>query len=163
MKAHIEKLQGFTNSFEKQLKKSLSSLEMLQIKIDLLDKEKMSIKQFKVEKKESEEIMYKVHTVMDYYSNEFMRLENFMEKYLPIKVQNLISHTFNNLTKNSNKWKLKDYEDQRFMELREKLLDDSGMPDLERECYQIIEDAKEYVPIFQDAQKDPEEVKGLQN
>ena len=39
--------------------------------------------------------MTKLHMVMDYFSNEFMRLENFLEKYLPLKVQNQISSTLN--------------------------------------------------------------------
>jgi len=30
--------------------------------------------------------MFKIHQVMDFYSNEFLRLENFMEKYLPLKI-----------------------------------------------------------------------------
>ncbi len=30
--------------------------------------------------------IFKINSVMDYYSNEFLRVENFLEKYLPLKV-----------------------------------------------------------------------------
>ncbi len=68
---------------------------------------------------------------MDYYSNEFLRVENFLEKYLQLKVQNLISHTLNNVMHAKDKSKLKEYEDARFLELREQLVLDKGLPDLE--------------------------------
>lgn len=79
---------------------------------------------------------------MDYFSNEFLRLENFMEKYIPLKIQNQISHTLNAVVEPKNKWRLKDYEEQKFLELREHMLDDKGMPNIEKETQSIIENAQ---------------------
>ena len=50
---------------------------------------------YTIDKEDEKELMTKLHMVMDYFSNEFMRLENFLEKYLPLKVQNQISSTLN--------------------------------------------------------------------
>ena len=86
-------------------------------------------------------MMYKIHTVCDYFSNEFMRLENFIERYLPLKVQNQISHTLNYIIEPKNKWRLKDYEEQKFLELRDIMLEDKGLPDIEQECKSVIERA----------------------
>jgi hypothetical protein len=83
----------------------------LQIDVNKHEKDKIGRAEFKQESKELKEIMYKIHTVMDYFSNEFMRLENFIERYLPLKVQNQISHTLNFVIEPKNKWRLKDYDD----------------------------------------------------
>lgn len=94
--------------------------------------------------------MTNLHTVMDYYSNEFMRLENFLEKYLPLKVLNLLSKALNYTIEHKYKWKLKDWEDQTFVEMRERLLEDSGLPDMEKECKSIISTAKQQSVKFKD-------------
>ena len=45
---------------------------------------------------------------------------------------------------------LKEYEDKIFMELRERMLDDKGLPDLEKECKTIISNAKQQSSKFRD-------------
>jgi hypothetical protein len=74
----------------------------------------MSKEEFKEENSELKDIIYKIHNVMDYFSNEFMRVENFLEKYLPLMIQNYISHTLNNVMDPKTKWRLQDYEEQKF-------------------------------------------------
>lgn len=59
------------------------------------DLSKVSVSSYTIDKEYEKELMTKLHMVMDYFSNEFMRLENFLEKYLPLKVQNQISSTLN--------------------------------------------------------------------
>ena len=59
------------------------------------DLSKVSVSSYTIDKEDEKELMTKLHMVMDYFSNEFMRLENFLEKYLPLKVQNQISSTLN--------------------------------------------------------------------
>ena len=49
---------------------------------------KVSEQYFNKKESERQEILYNVNTVMDDFSNEFLRLENFIEKYLPLKLQN---------------------------------------------------------------------------
>ena len=57
------------------------------------DADKISNNQYKVGILELEGMILKVHSVMDYFSNEFLRIENFIEKYMPLKIQNQISVT----------------------------------------------------------------------
>lgn len=51
----------------------------------------------------------------------------------------------------------------RFLELREALLDDKGLPDLKRQCTQIVEKAKEVSSKFQGQENDREDCQGLQD
>lgn len=50
------------------------------------DADKISNNQYKIGILELEGMILKVHSVMDYFSNEFLRIENFIEKYMPLKI-----------------------------------------------------------------------------
>ena len=130
---------------------------------DKTDKAKLTIDKFKEEEIKTKDILYKVHTVMDYFSNEFMRLENFIEKYLPLKMQNAISHTLQFVMEPKQKWKLREYDEVKFLELRELLLEDKGMPDLKRECTTVIQGAREVNSKFNGFDQEKAEVRGLQD
>ena len=68
---------------------------------------------------------------MDEFSNEFMRLENFIEKYIPLRMQNQISETLDFILQQKDKNKLREFEEKKFLQLREVIIEDKGMPDLE--------------------------------
>jgi hypothetical protein len=110
--------------------------------------QKISTKQYKEEKKEVTDMLYQIHFVMDYYSNEFMRVENFLEKYLPLKVQNQISSTLTVVLPGKDRGRLREYEDHKFLELRENLILDKGLPDLEKEVDKIVNNAKDISQQF---------------
>lgn len=95
---------------------------------------------------------------MDYFSNEFLRIENFIEKYMPLKIQNQISDTLKNSLQAKEKWKLKVFEDSKFMELRECLIEDRGLPCLAEEVHGIIQKAKEISNKFHGYEREPSEV-----
>ena len=99
---------------------------------------------------------------MDFYSNEFMRLENFMEKYLPLKIQNQISQTLNGVMPANQRGRIKEYEDTKFLELREYLIHDVGLPDLVLETKRIVDQAKAISPQFNGIELEGPETKGLQ-
>lgn len=108
-------------------------------------------------------MLYQIHTVMDYYSNEFMRVENFLEKYLPLKVQNQISSTLTVVLPGKDRGRLREYEDHKFLELRENLLLDKGLPDLEKEVDKIVNNAKDISQQFTGFEGEKPELQGLQN
>ncbi len=141
MAAQQTSLSEWSKQFEQNLDKITAHLDRLQLQFADLDRQKLTIEQHKTDQQELKDIIYRVHTVMDYFSNEFLRVENFLEKYLPLKVQNQISHTLNYVIEPKSKWRLRDYEDQKFMELREHMLEDRGLPDIEGEVKNIIEHA----------------------
>jgi len=99
---------------------------------------------------------------MDYYSNEFLRLENFLEKYLPLKIQNQISQTLNGVLPAKNKNRIKEYEDSKFMSLRDALITDTGLPNLLQETEKIVETAKQISPNqFSGMEHEEPQTKGL--
>ena len=56
------------------------------------------------------------------------------------------------------RWRLKEYEELKFMELREKMLEDKGLPDLQTECEGILQKAKEISTKFEDFEKEAPEM-----
>ena len=50
--------------------------------------DKISNSQFETSNNDLKDQLYKINLVMDEFSNEFMRLENFIEKYIPLRMQN---------------------------------------------------------------------------
>ena len=92
--------------------------------------------------------MYDVNCVMDEFSNEFLTLENFIEKYIPLKMQNQIAETLDNIFQVKEKKKLRKFEEKKFSELRSNIIADRGLPDLQRECRTIIHNASKIIPDF---------------
>ena len=58
--------------------------------------------------------------------------------------------------------RIKEYEDSKFLELREALIHDEGLPDLVMETTKIVEQAKTLSPQFQGIELEGPETKGLQ-
>ena len=44
----------------------------------------MTNQKFADESKEMRDNLYSINSIMDHFSNEFMRVENFLERYLPL-------------------------------------------------------------------------------
>lgn len=81
---------------------------------------------------------------MDEFSNEFMRLENFIEKYVPLKMQNQISETLDFILNVKDKKQLRKFEDKKFTELRMNIIRDKGLPNLEAESKAVVDRAQVY-------------------
>ena len=161
MKASIHTFAEYNKGFERHIEKASNQLEVIKVQIEKLTQEKVSEANFRIETLDLRDLVFRVHGIMDYFSNEFQRVENFLEKYLPLKVQNQISHTLTAITPNKDRWRLRDYDEVRFLEMREKMLDDKGLPDLEQECENIITSAKQQSTRFDDFDKEKADVKGL--
>jgi hypothetical protein len=58
--------------------------------------------------------------------------------------------------------RIKEYEDTKFLELREALIHDKGLPDLVLETNKIVEQSKIISPQFQGIELEGPETKGLQ-
>lgn len=104
-------LKTASEMYDRQIKQAMEDVKIHDVELKEIQESKVSIERYKQDRERNREIMTNLHTVMDYYSNEFMRLENFLEKYLPLKVLNLISKALNNTIEHKYKWKLKDWED----------------------------------------------------
>jgi hypothetical protein len=85
-KLSVLEMESHLQTFDQQLVRGLKGIDQVKLQTDLLKEETVTRKAYKEEKKDLKDKMFKIHQVMDYYSNEFLRLENFMEKYLPLKI-----------------------------------------------------------------------------
>ena len=67
---------------------------------------------------EQKECFKVINSVLDEFSNEFLRLENFMEKYIPLKFQNTISEAFNFILPKRDLEQYKILEAKKYNDLR---------------------------------------------
>eukprot|EP00347_Sterkiella_histriomuscorum_P002179 403369162 len=130
--------------FEKQLQKSLYQVDMLANQIELQKTDKLSKCEFETALNEVKDQLYSINKVMDEFSNEFLRVENYIEKYIPLRMQNTISETLDNVLQVKDKKKLREYEEKKFFELRNNIIEDKGLPNLIDEIKGIINQASKY-------------------
>lgn len=64
------------------------------------------------------------------HENHFSMVENFTEKYIPIRIQSQISETLRALLSSNMTDKLDDYEETAMQEMHQRILDDDGVPTL---------------------------------
>lgn len=74
--------------------------------------------------------LHKNQIELDEKTNQFNTVENFVEKYIPIRIQSQISETLNSVLPRSYLNKLDNYEMEKFNELNMKILEDDGSANL---------------------------------
>ena len=62
--------------------------------------------------------------------NHFAMVENFVEKYIPVRIQSQISQTLQQCLPYKEVQQLAEYERAKFKEMHQSILDDDGKPDL---------------------------------
>ena len=67
---------------------------------------------------------------MDNHGNHFAMVENFVEKYIPIRIQSTISETLTYILPYKNRAKLVEFDKKKFQELHQIILEDDGIPRL---------------------------------
>ncbi|CDW76419.1 UNKNOWN [Stylonychia lemnae] len=132
----------------KQMQRVLGEMDKLNQQIQILSAEKLAIMDYEIFQADIKQQLYNVNTVMDEFSNEFLRLENYIEKYIPLRVQNSICETLENVLSIKDKAKLRDFEEKKFYELRNLIIEDKGLPNLIEEIRGIISSAGKYDPNF---------------
>ena len=78
-------------------------------------------------------------TLQDHH-NHTLTIENFIEKYLPIKIQNQISNTVKVITDKKFKKHLEEFEATKFEELHSAIIEDDGDPALMEEMKNLVGD-----------------------
>ena len=74
--------------------------------------------------------IHKTQLELDEKTNQFNTVENFVEKYIPIRIQSQISETLNSVLPRPQLNKLDNYEMEKFNELNMKILEDDGSANL---------------------------------
>lgn len=80
--------------------------------------------------KEWETKIYDLRENMEENQNRFAMVENFVEKYQPVRVQNMIKETCNSFLTGKMKVDHEIFQKLRIEELNETILHDNGEPDL---------------------------------
>lgn len=73
----------------------------------------------------------------DNHGNHFAMVENFVEKYIPIRIQSTCSEVLSYVLPYKEKLKLQEFDKKKFTELHQIILDDDGIPRLAEQLKQI--------------------------
>jgi len=82
----VEDLNLFKKEQETNLEQILNQIEQCKKDITDLAQTKVDVTEFEAKKLDDKLIFKQNNEVMDEFSNEFLRLENFIEKYVPLKI-----------------------------------------------------------------------------
>lgn len=75
--------------------------------------------------------------------NQFQMIENFVDKYQPVRMQSLIGETLMNVLDVTGLEKLKAYERQIIGRMHDVILEDNGVPDLKAVKDQLVKSMNE--------------------
>lgn len=84
--------------------------------------------------------IHKGEVEMDQKTNQFNTVENFVEKYIPIRIQSQISETLGQVLPRAQLNKLENYEMEKFNELNMKILEDDGSANLASIMREILKE-----------------------
>ena len=133
------------DSYEIRLAKEENMTEEFKKDVKELNKFCFNLQQNKVNQVTFEERAIDLYTdirklriQVDTSTVEMKNLENFIEKYVPLQTQNLISRTLHGYLNQVQKSRLEDYEFSVFAKLHNGIFEDNGKPDMEKEKSMII-------------------------
>ncbi|CDW77434.1 UNKNOWN [Stylonychia lemnae] len=137
IQVHQDTLDLMTNAFESRLDSLKALLEQYKSEYEQIQ---FDIQKFNSTKLTQNEFEEKYHHIMDKFDqvmksldmkdNQISTIENFIEKYVPIRVQSQISEILNEVITGKQKEVLEEIEKRKFDELHQILLLDNGMADL---------------------------------
>lgn len=84
--------------------------------------------------------IHKNQVELDQKTNQFNTVENFVEKYIPIRIQSQISETLGQVLPRAQLNKLENYEMEKFNELNMKILEDDGSANLASIMREILKE-----------------------
>ena len=74
--------------------------------------------------------------------NEVKSLENWVEKYVPLRLQHQIGQSVYKFLSKKHQRKFQDQIDRRCVELRTEVMKDVGIPRLQQKCLSILSDMR---------------------
>lgn len=141
-----------TQTFNSQLLKMQELCQgMLQTKLDKVTHEN--------EMASMKKQMTDTQDIAAFYKNHFMKVENFIEKYLPVNVQKQIGLSLMNmLSEKDNKLqRYKEYEGAYFQGMSESILKDDGIADLVQSMKRVYKEAYKHKVESNGGMEDEEE------
>ncbi|CDW83267.1 UNKNOWN [Stylonychia lemnae] len=133
----IRRLQNHIQQLQKQVEGHDAWLHKMQDQINDIDKRKCDIVDVNKDLKNLDSEIDKIKLDVDNHGNHFAMVENFVEKYIPIRIQSTISEVLSVILPYKEKNKLGEFEKKRFAELHQIILEDDGIPRLAEQLKQI--------------------------
>ena len=96
--------------------------------INQLKQEKLTCKIFELEKERIDKLIDNLALQAENHGNHFAMVENFVEKYIPVRIQSQISETLQQVLPYKEAQTLAAFEKLRFNEMHAIILEDDGMP-----------------------------------
>ena len=106
-------------------------------KLNELSHQKHDAEAFLLDKEALDHELYAIKTEAANHGNHFAMVENFIEKYIPVRIQSQISFTLQEVLPEKALGLLSEYEKARFKEMHTILLDDDGIPQLAEQLKEI--------------------------
>ena len=110
------------------------------MKVDL---QKLDQVEFQKRIIEDDQNIWELNKKMDNKDNQIKTIENYIEKYLPIRMQSQISEILSEVIVGKQKAVLEDVEKRKFDELHQALLIDDGFASLKKQMKQMQKDLSE--------------------
>ena len=133
---------------EERTKSHTKSIETLNILTANLKESKQEKANFQEQKMQIQSQFDAVHNDLDAHLNKIKTMEHFIDKYIPIRVQQLISETIAAIASHSQAQRMQNFEMEKFKRLNEDLLKDETKPELIDLMTKIGEDLEETVQRF---------------
>jgi hypothetical protein len=116
---------------------NISVIELHSADLRVLKNQTEDLQQMKLAKVDFEEGVRKLGDLIrelrndtDNHGNHFAMVENFIEKYIPIRIQSTISEVLTSVLGYDERTRLAEFDKKKFMELHQVILDDEGTPNL---------------------------------
>ena len=121
-------------------------------KLNKIFSEKTDLSYFEKEKRNTDEVIEDLRKQAENHGNHFAMVENFVEKYIPVRIQSQISETLQQVLPFKETQTLAQFEKVRFGEMHSIILEDEGFPNLYEKIREIRVDVgaidyQKYQPI----------------
>jgi len=131
-------LEGVCSNLQVQLEKEDARFGLLQKTIIGMQSSKVDSEAYKRDQKEAQEVSNGIQVKLTEVLDGQRALENWLEKYEPLKVQHLITDTLAACLNRKSKQKLGEYDLRQCEKLRQAILDDFGNPSFKERVLDMI-------------------------
>ena len=135
------------SSYKTLLDQYKNEYEQIQIELNNLSSVKASVKDFDKMQSEFTVELQKLQKLIDLKENQIQTIENYIDKYQPIRVQSQISELLNEIFSGKEKELLTEVEGKKFEDLHTLLLMDNGVANLMEQMNNINKDLEQIMEL----------------
>jgi len=132
LKSQFGNLQSIQNDNDRQLRRILSELDVCKINTSKLKTETLKIEVYKKDNSKITQDLLQLRYGLSDLNINLQTTDNYLDKYIPFRIQNLISETLDNVIDSHQHKKLTKYEKYKFKKMHDYVLNDEGIPDFDK-------------------------------